>query len=563
MDLTDSYWKSIDDGCLSAVSEIGNITYKWTGPDAHDDALQSACIDDAVADGANAILLAANSRDGVNASLEKAASAGCRIVYVDSAASYDCVTALSTDNNVAGKTAAETMIHALQEKGITSGTIGVMGVTADTASCVARENGFREAFEGTDFTLADTVFMLDDAGNVTSAVNAGLAQSYVGFFGTNEGTTVAIGNAIKEAATESVVVGLATQNPQVMGHDGMSIAIQALEGAYTDTNTNTDALGTEKLRVKIDSLLGTIQSGMLKLTEAVEQLNTMSGKNVTSAKEMSSSIEQIYEKANSQEADTRSAANDVETTRNAIDMMLEQIEQINLLSQHMESLSENSRNILSELTESSRNSRETVTIIEEQVTVTNESVEQIKSVTEYITNIADETNLLALNASIEAARAGEAGKGFAVVAQEIQKLAAESNKSAAQIGQNIQSLVEKTNGIVTVMDTIKATLENQEVNIDKTGQIFSDIASDIHQITEKEIAMQTNVANMNLAKDNVSRIISDLSESAVDNAALSQTATDATNEMMQEIESLGTLAVDLTELAGNPDGTLTAFLSVE
>ncbi len=113
------------------------------------------------------------------------------------------------------------------------------------------------------------------------------------------------------------------------------------------------------------------------------------------------------------------------------------------------------------------------------------------------------------------------------------------------------------------MDTIKATLENQEVNIDKTGQIFSDIASDIHQITEKEIAMQTNVANMNLAKDNVSRIISDLSESAVDNAALSQTATDATNEMMQEIESLGTLAVDLTELAGNLDGTLTAFLSVE
>lgn len=258
MDLSDSYWKSIDDGCLSAVSEIGNITYKWTGPDAHDDALQSACIDDAVADGANAILLAANSRDGVNASLEKAADAGCKIVYVDSAASYDCVTALSTDNTVAGKTAGETMIHALQEKGITSGTIGVMGVTADTASCVARENGFREAFEGTNFTLADTVFMQDDAGNVTSAVNDGLAQNYVGFFGTNEGTTVAIGNAVKEAAAESTVVGFDTsdavlslvadgtiyatmqQNPQVMGHDGMSIAIQALEGTYTDTNTTTD-----------------------------------------------------------------------------------------------------------------------------------------------------------------------------------------------------------------------------------------------------------------------------------------------------------------------------------
>ena len=258
MDLADSYWKSIDDGCLDAAKELGNITYKWTGPDSHDDPLQSACIDDAVANGANAILIAANSKDGINASLQKAAESGCKIVYVDSAASYDCVTALSTDNTIAGKTAGETMIEALREKGITGGTIGVMGVTVDTAPCVARENGFRQAFEGTDFTLAETVFMQDNADNVTNAVKEGLAQNYIGFFGTNEGTTVTIGNAVKEAAAESTVVGFDTsdavlslvadgtiyatmqQNPKVMGHDGMTIAIQALEGTYTDTNTTTD-----------------------------------------------------------------------------------------------------------------------------------------------------------------------------------------------------------------------------------------------------------------------------------------------------------------------------------
>ncbi len=258
MDLTDSYWKSIDDGCLSAVNELGNVTYKWIGPDAHDDALQSACIDEAVTNGANAILIAANSADGVNASLQKASDAGCKIVYVDSAASYDCVTALSTDNIAAGMTAGQTMINALNTAGITSGTIGVMGVTADTASCVARETGFRQAFEGTDFTLADTVFMQDNADNVTNAVQDGLAQNYVGFFGTNEGTTVALGNAVKDAGTESMIVGFDTsdavlslvsegviyatmqQNPSVMGHDGMAIAIQALEGTYTDTNTTTD-----------------------------------------------------------------------------------------------------------------------------------------------------------------------------------------------------------------------------------------------------------------------------------------------------------------------------------
>lgn len=155
MDLTDSYWKSIDDGCLEAANELGNITYRWAGPDAHDDALQSACVDDAVANGADAILIAANSAEGINGSLQNAAASGCKIVYVDSAASYDCVTALSTDNIAAGKTAGQTMLQSLQAKGITSGTIAVFGVTADTASCVAREEGFRSAFAGTDFTLPD------------------------------------------------------------------------------------------------------------------------------------------------------------------------------------------------------------------------------------------------------------------------------------------------------------------------------------------------------------------------------------------------------------------------
>ncbi|MCM1154792.1 MAG: substrate-binding domain-containing protein [Roseburia sp.] len=258
MDLTDSYWQSIDEGCRKAVDELGNITYQWIGPDAHDDALQSACIDEAVTDGADAILIAANSADGVNASLQKAEETGCKIVYVDSAASYDCVTALATDNEAAGATAAETMKEALAAQGIESGTIGIMGVTADTVSCVARENGFRAAFEGTDFVLTDTVFMQDDAGNITNAVNEGIAGGYVGFFGTNEGTTVAIGEARKEAGADVTVIGFDTsdavlslvaedfiqatmqQNPQTMGYEGLKIAVGALDGSYTDINTKTD-----------------------------------------------------------------------------------------------------------------------------------------------------------------------------------------------------------------------------------------------------------------------------------------------------------------------------------
>lgn len=244
-------------------------------------------------------------------------------------------------------------------------------------------------------------------------------------------------------------------------HDVRRVLLKVSEGNLSDDRLTEIkwkdefgelASGTEKLRNKIGNLLNDIQAGMLQLTEAAEKLSGLLKQNVLAAREMNNSVGQIHEKANSQKTDTQNAASDVETTRSAIDQILRQLEDVNLLSDNIAGLSQNSRNILNELSDSSKASREAVKEISLQVAVTSESVQQIKSVTDYITNIAEETNLLALNASIEAARAGAAGKGFAVVALEIQKLAEESNNSASKIGDNIRSLVEKTDGIVKVID---------------------------------------------------------------------------------------------------------------
>ncbi len=313
------------------------------------------------------------------------------------------------------------------------------------------------------------------------------------------------------------------------------------------------ASGTEKLRNKVGNLLNDIQAGMLQLTEAAEKLSGMLKQNVLAAREMNDSVGQIHGKANSQKTAAQNASSDVETTRSAIDQMLRQLDDVTLLSGNIAGLSQNSRKILDELSDSSKESREAVKEISRQVAVTNESVQQIKSVTDYITNIAEETNLLALNASIEAARAGAAGKGFAVVALEIQKLAEESNHSASKIGENIRSLVEKTDGIVKVMGSIENALQHQEENVDKTKRLFEEMNRDITQITEKESDMQVNVSSMNRAKDNMSHMISDLSESAVDNANLSKNAAEVTEQMMREIENLENLTMDLSKLANRLD----------
>lgn len=249
MDQMDQHWVNVDAGCRKAVAELGNVDYQWLAPDVKDDAKQIECINNAVAGGANAILLAANGPDAVTAVLEEATSAGVKIIYVDSAAAYDGEVTFATDNEAAGKTAGETMLAKLQEKGITSGKIGIVNVNAATASCVDRETGFRSAFEGTDFELLETQYGEGDAAKSKDIAANYITSGCVGLFGCNEGSTTGVGNAIQEAGGEVTGVGfdksdtilglisdgylLATmaQNPDVMGYEGIKAAAEVLGGA--------------------------------------------------------------------------------------------------------------------------------------------------------------------------------------------------------------------------------------------------------------------------------------------------------------------------------------------
>jgi ribose transport system substrate-binding protein len=261
MDQSDQHWVNVDKGAEKAAAEIGGITYKWLAPDVKDDAKQIESINNAVAGGADAILLAANGLNAVTAALKEAESAGVKIVYVDSAANFPAVRTLATDNTAAGNTAGKEMLKALKANGITSGKIGIIGVSSATASTVARENGFRKAYEGTGFQLLETQYSNGDAAVAKDMSANFITQGVVALFGSNEGSTVGVGNAIAEADRKIVGVGfdksdmilslikgghlLATmaQNPDVMGYEGMKTAVKALKGEavgsdYYDTGVS-------------------------------------------------------------------------------------------------------------------------------------------------------------------------------------------------------------------------------------------------------------------------------------------------------------------------------------
>jgi ribose transport system substrate-binding protein len=254
MDKMDQFWYSVNQGAED-MAELLGITYQWEAPETKEDIdEQIQILNEAVDDGADVILLAATDPIRISSAIEDAKARGVRIIYVDSPANEEAIITLATDNIDAGTTAGETMISELEAVGTRSGSIGIIGVNRVTISTLNRETGFREAIEADGkFTVLDTEDANGDPVASQEAAEALIANNpdLVGLFGTNEGSTVGVGNAIKNINPNIVGIGfdksdailnlvrdeslnaVIAQNPYTMGFLGMAEAAAALKGYDT------------------------------------------------------------------------------------------------------------------------------------------------------------------------------------------------------------------------------------------------------------------------------------------------------------------------------------------
>ena len=268
MDSVDQHWVSLKEGA-EEEAKADDVTVDFMAPDVKDDAKQIECINNAVAGGYDAILVAANSEDAVSGALQEAVDAGIKIVYVDSPANVEAEATFSTDNKAAGKTAGEEMIKALEDKGIKDGSIGIVNINTSTNSTIQREEGFREALEGTDYELLETQFCEGDAAKAQTIAENYITEGVVGIYGTNEGASTGVGNAIKASGSDEIIgvgfdksdtlkgliedgylVCTMAQNPDQMGKLGVQACIKALNGEDLGgevTDTGVSVLTKEAL----------------------------------------------------------------------------------------------------------------------------------------------------------------------------------------------------------------------------------------------------------------------------------------------------------------------------
>ena len=289
------------------------------------------------------------------------------------------------------------------------------------------------------------------------------------------------------------------------------------------------------------SSFATVISGIKTATEELKSVsddfNNIFHDMEDSLKITQDSTHTIADNTVTQAAQTADMKEKIDAIGDLIAMISENVDALNASADKMQECNEAAENIMGELTDISKKNGEAIENVREQSKLTNDSAQQIQTVTDIIADISNQTNLLALNASIEAARAGEAGRGFAVVASEIGKLSESSRDAAVNIQSinstvigTVQELIKNANALVTYMEQnilpdydnfvcAGAQYNDDAVYINEVVEKFHQMAADLKQRTESVMeyisqiqrAVEEGSEGINLAAKNTATLSEEIS----------------------------------------------------
>lgn len=295
------------------------------------------------------------------------------------------------------------------------------------------------------------------------------------------------------------------------------------------------------------SLIGEIQQSNGQVLNTAADVSRVSDAFYTSTKEISTALSEV-------EKDVVRQAVDAENCLSEMNRLSEQVKEVFESSERIEAISKETSDFVSsglqvveelsdKITDTTRMTGLVITDIEEL----KEQSDNIGKIIDVINQIAEETNLLSLNASIEAARAGDAGRGFAVVADQIRKLADESKDAVAEIAKIVQQIQEQTAGTVEAAKKTEVTVLSQEESLQSTVEVFNTIKSRFDILSEQLGNITDKVTEMEQVKETTLLSIESISSYTQETSAVTE---EVSATAINQIDSVNNLREEAKLLEG-------------
>ena len=331
----------------------------------------------------------------------------------------------------------------------------------------------------------------------------------------------------------------------------------------SDINTKDEiqALGESfnNMIANQESIVKQVRDGAMELTASSEEMAASSEEVSAATEEISASIQEVSKDAQNQNTSV------IETSK-----VLVQLSSLVQLAQNRAMSTENNANRTYETALAGRDKvKDTVNAMGHINVSTEETVEVLKVLNELsekvggiistINSIAEQTNLLALNAAIEAARAGEHGRGFAVVADEVRKLSEQSNEGAKQIEGLVNEMMRQTVSAVESINSSKKAVDNGVVVAEQTDRAFLDIIKAVEEITNNVLEIADITKDEVATSDQIIKLIDTIASAAESTTQNSLQVASSTQEQAAAVETLAATAEETSAMAMSLDNLVKKF----
>ncbi|MBQ3932319.1 MAG: cache domain-containing protein [Lachnospiraceae bacterium] len=324
------------------------------------------------------------------------------------------------------------------------------------------------------------------------------------------------------------------------------LTVQMSESSLNDSTEIGDmAESAVKLNNSLNKMVDNIKNTGEHLKKSADNMKKTAEFTNNTTEDINKAIEGIAAGASSQAEETQNATNSVMDMGENIEKISDVVSSLLENADVMSRSGEDAHKLMTELSDANIETINAVQKVYHHTELTNDAVKKINRAATVITSIAEETNLLALNASIEAARAGENGRGFAVVAQEIQKLAEQSNESADEIVKEIENLIKQSELSVEVMEEVKENVDKKSDKLTDTFGKFEVVVRGIRKSVDNINEIGNLMEDLNEGRKSIIDVIQSLSAVSEENAAASQETYAST---MQFSEVINKLVEDANEL---------------